>query len=146
MKSMKADMMIREEEKRIENMQMKAKEQEEKKNMEVEMNKPILVKIVTEKGIPLRVELKGKCLQSVIENQQSKKNKEVQSQAENIRSREHGKYQNRMSAFHHMCEMGVYPLRQEWTENLVEFYLEWRKRNKGTKREGYREWEDKGNL
>ena len=137
MKSMKADMMIREEEKRIENMQMKAKEQEEKKNMEVEMDTPILVKNVT-------VELKGKCLQSVIENQQSKKNKEVQSQAENIRRREHGKYQNRMSAFHHMSEMGVYPLRQEWTENLVEFYLEWRKRKKGTKREGYKEWEDKG--
>ena len=52
MKSMKADMMIREEEKRIENMQMKAKEQEEKKNMEVEVNKPRLVKVVTEKGIP----------------------------------------------------------------------------------------------
>ena len=53
-------------------MQMKAKEQEEKKNMEVEMDTPILVKKVTENGILLRVALKGKCLQSVIENQQSK--------------------------------------------------------------------------
>ena len=46
-----------------------------------------------------------------------------------------------------MCEMGVSPnIRQEWTENLVEFYLEWRKRKKGTKREGYREVGGQGEI
>ena len=38
-------------------------------------------------GILQRVELKGKCLQSVIDNQQSKKIKEVQSQAVHIKSK-----------------------------------------------------------
>ena len=105
---------------------MKAKQEQREEN-KMKVDTPILVQIV--KGNGVNIQLKGKCLDTVIENQQSKRHKEVQSQAENIRSREHGKYQNRMSAFHHMCEMGVSPnIRQEWTENLVEFYLEWRKR------------------
>ena len=101
----------------------------------MKVDTPILVKNVTGTGI--NIQLKGKCLDTVIENQQSKRHKEVQLLRNRILSREHEKYQNRMSAFHHMCEMGG--VRQEWTENLVEFYLEWRKRKKRENREGYRE-------
>ena len=41
-------------------------------------------------GILQRVELKGKCLVSEIDNQQSKQIKEVHSQAEHIKSRKKG--------------------------------------------------------
>ena len=101
------------------------------------MDTPILI----QKGNGVDIQLKGKCLHTVIENQQYKRNKEVQLQRTRIIRRENEKNQlYRMSAFHQMCEKGVQ--RKELCTNLIEFYIEWRKRRKDTvQKEGYREVE-----
>ena len=126
-----------EEEKRIENMQEGTnKEQKEENNMEVDT--PILVKNV--KGTGVDIQLKGKCLHTVIENQQYKRHKEVQLQMTRIISRENEKNQLNKDVSYQMCEKGS--IRKEWCTNLIEFYIEWRKRRKDTvQKEGYREVE-----
>ena len=65
--SMKEDTKMREREKRIENMQVKAKQEQREEN-KMKVDTPILVQIV--KGNGVNIQLKGKCLDTVIENQQ----------------------------------------------------------------------------
>ena len=103
------------------------------------MDTPILVQNV--KGNVVDIYLKGKCLDTVIENQQYKRHKEVQLQRTRIISRENKMNQlNKMSAFHQMCENGGISQSvsaMSWCTNLIEFYIEWRKRRKNTVQDWY---------
>ena len=88
---------------------------EDRKHMEV----PQLIIHEAETNNQQSVELKGTSLQSVIENQQRLHQEKMQGNLRYIRSREQRKLQK-------LC--GVSP----WYTNLIEFFLEWSRRKRGS--------------